>query len=232
MSVPISWALALPWPLADPVPLAPAIPPAGGTTRSARLAVEPVSDPSALRSAETLPLRASTDWLPRVEAVPLTVPSTVPRTVRVVLSTVEPIEPREDAYTDAKLHHSFTGKREGFRPPGDWEGVLHYRRFWAMFSFRTPPRSAFDDALLQLVKNTQAVIQFSPDGTILEANESFCGAVEYDLAEIKGRHHRIFCSPQITDNPQYEQFWADLRAGKSFTARYPRITKSGNEIWL
>ncbi len=101
-----------------------------------------------------------------------------------------------------------------------------------MFSFRTPPRSAFDDALLQLVKNTQAVIQFSPDGTILDANEAFCDAVEYGLAEIQGRHHRIFCSSQIADTHQYGQFWADLRAGKSFTARYPRITKSGNEIWL
>jgi methyl-accepting chemotaxis protein len=101
-----------------------------------------------------------------------------------------------------------------------------------MFSFRAPPRSKFDDALLQLVKNTQAVIQFSPDGTILDANEAFCGAVEYGLAEILGRHHSLFCSPQITNSPNYKEFWANLRAGKSFTARYPRMTKSGKEIWL
>lgn len=101
-----------------------------------------------------------------------------------------------------------------------------------MFSFRTPPRSKFDDALLQLVKNTQAVIQFSPDGEIIEANEAFCSAVEYDFAEIQGLHHRLFCSDQIVSSPQYKKFWDDLRSGKSFTARYPRITKSGKEIWL
>ncbi len=101
-----------------------------------------------------------------------------------------------------------------------------------MFTFRTPTRSKFDDALLQLVKNTQAIIQFSPDGTVLEANEAFCAAVGYRFDEIEGRHHSIFCPPQIASSPEYTQFWNDLRAGKSFTARYPRITKSGQEIWI
>ena len=101
-----------------------------------------------------------------------------------------------------------------------------------MFGFGSTALSKFDDALLQLVKNTQAIIQFSPDGTILEANEAFCSVVEYSLREIQGRHHRMFCAPEIADSPEYKEFWADLRAGKSFTARYPRITKSGKEIWI
>lgn len=101
-----------------------------------------------------------------------------------------------------------------------------------MFNFRKATQSEFDDALLQLVKNTQAIIQFSPDGTILEANEAFCAAVGYNFSEIEGQHHRMFCSPAITDTPDYLQFWNDLRGGKSFTARFPRITKSGQEIWI
>lgn len=63
-----------------------------------------------------------------------------------------------------------------------------------MFSFRTSSKSECDDALLKLVKTTQAVIHFSPDGTILDANEAFCKTVGYELAEIQGRHHRLFCS--------------------------------------
>lgn len=101
-----------------------------------------------------------------------------------------------------------------------------------MFGFGSTARSKFDDALLQLVKNTQAIIQFSPDGTILEANQAFCSVVEYSLPEIQGRHHRMFCAADFADSPEYNEFWASLRAGKSFTARYPRITKSGKEIWI
>lgn len=101
-----------------------------------------------------------------------------------------------------------------------------------MFRSRNSTRSQFDDALLQLVKATQAIIQFAPDGTILAANEAFCAALEYSLPEIQGRHHRMFCAPEIANSPAYREFWADLRAGKSFTARFPRQTKSGKEIWI
>ena len=101
-----------------------------------------------------------------------------------------------------------------------------------MFRFKTTPQSQCDDALLKLVKTTQAVIHFSPDGTILDANEAFCETVGYELAEIKGRHHSLFCSPELVASPKYQEFWADLGAGKSFSSRFPRITKSGKEIWL
>ncbi|MEL7198652.1 MAG: PAS domain-containing methyl-accepting chemotaxis protein [Pseudomonadota bacterium] len=92
--------------------------------------------------------------------------------------------------------------------------------------------SKWDEAVLQHAKNTQAIIQFSPDGIVLEANEAFCSALEYSPSEIEGQHHRIFCAPEIANSLEYEQFWSDLRSGKSFTSRYPRITKSGNEIWI
>jgi len=104
--------------------------------------------------------------------------------------------------------------------------------FPALFRSSGQSLTEFDLALLQLVKTTQAIIQFLPDGTILDANDAFCGAVGYNLSEIKGRHHRMFCTSELANSPEYEQFWRDLRAGKSFTARYPRITKSGNEIWI
>lgn len=101
-----------------------------------------------------------------------------------------------------------------------------------MFLHKTQKTSEFDEAILQLAKTTQAIIQFAPDGTVLEANDAFCNALEYNLSEIQGKHHRIFCAPEIANSIEYEQFWDDLRAGKSFTSRYPRITKSGNEIWI
>lgn len=97
--------------------------------------------------------------------------------------------------------------------------------FPALFRSSGQSLTEFDLVLLQLVKTTQAIIQFLPDGTILDANDAFCGAVGYNLSEIKGRHHRMFCTFELANSPEYEQFWRDLRAGKSFTARYPRITK-------
>ncbi len=101
-----------------------------------------------------------------------------------------------------------------------------------MFWSRSKGPIDTDQAILRLAKGTQAIIQFLPDGTILEANEAFCSALEYSPSEIQGQHHRIFCAPEISESSEYAQFWADLAAGKSFSARYPRITKSGKTIWI
>ena len=43
---------------------------------------------------------------------------------------------------------------------------------------------------IEAINKSQAVIEFTPDGTILTANSNFLGAMGYDLSEIQGQHHR------------------------------------------
>ncbi|AWB22640.1 MULTISPECIES: PAS domain-containing methyl-accepting chemotaxis protein [Methylobacterium] len=82
------------------------------------------------------------------------------------------------------------------------------------------------------IDRSQGVIQFAPDGTILEANENFLAAVGYRAHEIKGRHHRIFVEPDHASSAEYLQFWEQLRAGQYRTAIFKRLGKGGREIWL
>lgn len=107
-----------------------------------------------------------------------------------------------------------------------------FNPFARLFNPERRAQEDFERGLLQLVQNTQAVIQFEADGTIIDANPAFCQAVEYDISEIRGRHHRMFCSSAIASSPEYRRFWVDLASGKSFTARFPRVTKTGREIWI
>lgn len=57
---------------------------------------------------------------------------------------------------------------------------------------------------------TYASIDFTPDGTILEAKELFLQALGYTLSEIKGKHHRIFCRPESSQTAEYTKFWKKL----------------------
>jgi len=82
------------------------------------------------------------------------------------------------------------------------------------------------------ILKAQAVIEFEPDGTIIKANETFLGAMEYKLDEIQGQHHRMFCSAELASSPEYKQFWEDLKNGYYKTGEFSRFTKSGNEIWI
>jgi methyl-accepting chemotaxis protein len=55
-------------------------------------------------------------------------------------------------------------------------------------------------AKLEAISRSMAMIEFDPDGTILEANENFCKTVGYTADEIRGKHHR-FSVKRPTSNP-------------------------------
>ncbi|EGF93266.1 sensory box protein [Asticcacaulis biprosthecium C19] len=77
-----------------------------------------------------------------------------------------------------------------------------------------------------------AVIEFTPKGDILTANENFLKAVGYTLAELKGGHHRQFCDPAYVDSADYRRFWSDLAAGRFSTGEFKRFVKGGRPVWL
>jgi methyl-accepting chemotaxis protein len=82
------------------------------------------------------------------------------------------------------------------------------------------------------IHKLQAVIEFTPDGTILTANPNFLGAMGYHLDEIKGKHHSMFAAPDYAASAEYKTFWANLAAGQSNTAEFKRFGKNGKEIWI
>ncbi len=85
---------------------------------------------------------------------------------------------------------------------------------------------------LEAVNKSNAVIEFDMDGTIRHANDNFLKAVGYSLEEIKGKHHRIFVSPEYAGSNEYKDFWATLNRGEYFVGTYTRISKKGQEVHL
>jgi len=87
-------------------------------------------------------------------------------------------------------------------------------------------------AQLAAFERSQAIIEFDMEGKILRANDLFLSLMGYGLDEIKGRHHSIFVAPDYRDSAEYKGLWDGLRRGQSQVAEYPRLAKSGREIWL
>jgi len=85
---------------------------------------------------------------------------------------------------------------------------------------------------IEAVNKVQAVIEFELDGTIIDANENFLGAVGYSLDEIKGKHHSLFVQSDYAAGREYKQFWTDLAAGNFQAGQYKRVGKGGKEIWI
>jgi methyl-accepting chemotaxis protein len=93
-------------------------------------------------------------------------------------------------------------------------------------------RGMEDAGKIAAMSRAQAVIEFSMDGTIIAANQNFCDALGYELAEIQGKHHSLFVTPEDRDSDAYREFWAKLNQGVFQTAEYKRIGKGGKEIWI
>ncbi|MHA6729597.1 methyl-accepting chemotaxis protein [Devosia sp. A369] len=89
-----------------------------------------------------------------------------------------------------------------------------------------------DKAKVEAIMRSQAVIEFGLDGTIITANANFLNALGYALDEVVGQHHRLFADPAEAQSPAYQQFWADLAAGKFQAAAYRRLGKGGREVWI
>ena len=93
-------------------------------------------------------------------------------------------------------------------------------------------RNADFEGQLTAINKAQAVIEFTPDGRILNANENFLGAVGYSMEELKGQHHSTFCEPAYRQSPEYRAFWERLGRGEFDSGQYKRIAKGGREIWI
>ena len=87
-------------------------------------------------------------------------------------------------------------------------------------------------ATLAALDRSMALIEFQPDGTILNANSNFLSLMGYTLAEVRGQHHRLFCEPGQSSSREYSEFWRRLASGEFVSERFLRRDKQGREIWL
>lgn len=94
-------------------------------------------------------------------------------------------------------------------------------------------KDQFDaSAKLDAIDRSLAVIEFTTDGTIVNANSNFCAALGYELDEIKGKHHRIFMPDGQAGTADYRAFWDDLARGSFKSGEFMRATRSGKNIWI
>ncbi len=85
---------------------------------------------------------------------------------------------------------------------------------------------------LAALDRAMAVIEFDLGGNILTANDNFMNVMNYSLAELKGKHHRIFCEPSLVGSSEYSDFWRRLNAGEFFSGQFKRLGKNGKVVWL
>ncbi|MDN3224658.1 PAS domain-containing methyl-accepting chemotaxis protein [Pseudomonas nunensis] len=88
------------------------------------------------------------------------------------------------------------------------------------------------NAKLAAVSRSMAMIEFSPEGIVLDANDNFCATMGYSAEEVRGKHHRIFCEEAFYRSEDYAKLWRELARGEPISGTFLRLNKAGREIWL
>nr|WP_072797578.1 methyl-accepting chemotaxis protein [Marinobacter antarcticus] len=96
----------------------------------------------------------------------------------------------------------------------------------------TPEHNRMRDqrAMFDAINRSMAVIEFKPDGTILEANQNFLNTMGYSLERIAGKHHRIFCDESFYR--EHPGFWKSLGSGRLESGQFRRLHANGGDVWL
>jgi methyl-accepting chemotaxis protein len=147
-------------------------------------------------------------------------------------AAVAKLEPISDDYRYLRADGSLAWLKIHWYPIASADGKLsHIQGFGSDISeavYRAKENEAFISALLR----STAVIQFNLDGTVVTANEQFLQTMGYSLAELKGKHHSLFCMPEDAASADYKAFWQKLNRGEYIADRFRRVDRNGREVWL
>ncbi len=84
--------------------------------------------------------------------------------------------------------------------------------------------------LLQAIKVSNGVVEFSPEGRIIKANDKFLKSVGFTADELIGQPHAVLLDEE--EKKKSKVFWESLRNGQYKSGRVKRIAKDGSEVFL
>lgn len=151
---------------------------------------------------------------------------------RNLVTAVQKGESVFDNYRFLRADGSLAWLRAMWQPILDDSGKLMEIKCYGSDITQTIETAAENSAFIQALLRSTAVIEFDLGGHVLVANDQFMKGMGYNLGQIKGKHHSMFCDPQESSSSQYKEFWATLNRGEFVANRFKRIDSSGRVVWL
>lgn len=117
-----------------------------------------------------------------------------------------------------------------------WSAVIIFMPFFffVVVEFIRKVKYKFQsiDDTLKAINQSNALVEFELDGTIISCNDVFCEVTGYSKKELIGRNHSTLIPSELSKSQQYVSFWDKLRRGHSQNGEFKRIGKGGREFWI
>ncbi|GGD91682.1 hypothetical protein GCM10011390_08030 [Aureimonas endophytica] len=93
-------------------------------------------------------------------------------------------------------------------------------------------QQAEHEGQIAAIHQSQCVVSYALDGTILDANDNFLETVGYRYSEILGKPHRILVPAGAGGEEAERAFWATLAKGEAQAGEFRRVGRDGRDVWL
>ncbi len=82
------------------------------------------------------------------------------------------------------------------------------------------------------INKARCVIEFNAEGLITSINELALKALSYSENELISQHHRTLVGRFESQKSEYQDFWAELAAGRSQSGMFELINKEGKTVFF
>ncbi|MBU2172677.1 MAG: PAS domain S-box protein [Gammaproteobacteria bacterium] len=181
---------------------------------------------------------ALTGWMPQefldgdINFTRLTVPDEVPRLWSEVSAAIEQHRPYHVEYRLVDREGRMHWVSESGRPVLGDDGQVQWIDGVIMDMTPFQEHRAEFESTVRAIDRALSVIEFDLQGNVLTANANFLTLMGYQLDDVVGKHHRMFCEPAYVQTDAYEEFWVQLRSGDLDGGEYLRLGKDGRRIWI
>jgi PAS domain S-box-containing protein len=83
----------------------------------------------------------------------------------------------------------------------------------------------------EAINKSNAIIEFTLQGNVLDANDLYLRKMAYKLEEIKGKNHHIFVAEAERNSPDYLNFWSRLLQEGYISGTFLRMGNQRQEVW-
>ncbi|MCS6821201.1 MAG: GAF domain-containing protein [Microscillaceae bacterium] len=84
----------------------------------------------------------------------------------------------------------------------------------------------------EVINRVMLVIEYAPNGLILNVNQNFLNLSKYTKEELIGKHQSVFIAPDFVASQEYRNIWERAKNNELQNAIYKCRDKEGNEFWI
>jgi len=85
---------------------------------------------------------------------------------------------------------------------------------------------------INAIAKAQGVIECTPSGEVLNANDIFLKLMGYALEDVRGKNYSMFVDADVRATSSYQGFWPAMQRGESKQGEYRKVARDGREVWV